>query len=226
MEGGVTDVVIIGAGGTGREVCWILQESNEVKPQWHLLGFVDDNRALHGSMQCDLLVLGGFEWLAANAKKNLKVICAVGSPHARKTLTDRASGIGLSFCAAIHPSVQMSRWVKVGSGSIIEAGCVLTTQVTVGPHTLLNTNCTVGHDARIGSFCCINPGCHISGAAKIGEGVELGAGSVVIQGRNVGDWSVIGAGAVVISDIPTGVTAVGVPSRVIKQHMTEPLVIV
>src|SRR5690348_7960340 len=226
MEGGVTDVVIIGAGGTGREVCWIFEESNDVKPQWNLLGFVDDNRELHASQRCDLPVLGGFDWLATNAKKNLKVICAVGSPHARKTLTDRASDIGLSFCTAIHPSVQMSRWVEVGSGSIIEAGCVLTTQVTVGPHTLLNTNCTVGHDAQIGPFCCINPGCHISGAVRIGEGVELGAGSVVIQCRTVGHWSVIGAGAVVISDIPPGVTAIGVPCRVIKQHVTEPLVAV
>lgn len=220
----MTDVVILGAGGTGREVCWLFCDDNTDKPKWNVLGFVDDNRDLHGMTRCGLPVLGGFDWLAANARKNFKVICAVGSPYSRKSLSDRAGELGLTFCNAIHPSVRLSRWVEAGTGSIIAAGSVLTTQISVGPQTLVNTNCTIGHDAAIGSYCCINPGCHISGGVRIGEGVECGVGSVIIQGRSVGDWSVIGAGAVVISDIPSGVTAVGVPCRVIKQHLTETLV--
>lgn len=220
----MTDVVIIGAGGTGREAYWIFGENNADKSQWNVLGFVDDNRALHGAMRCDLPVLGGFEWLAANAKKNFKVICAVGSPHARKVLTERASALGLSFCTAIHPTVQMSRWVKVGPGSMIASGCSLITDVIVGPHTLMNMNCTIGHDVVIGPYCSISPGCHLSGGVRFGEGVDFGVGAVIIQGRSVGAWSIIGAGTVVISDIPSGVTAVGVPGRVIKQHVTEALV--
>jgi len=43
-------------------------------------------------------------------------------------------------------------------------------------------------------------------------------GANVIQGRAIGPWSTVGAGAVVIRDLPAGVTAVGVPARIIKSR--------
>ncbi len=52
----------------------------------------------------------------------------------------------------------------------------------------------------------------------MGEGAFLGIGSVVIVGKRVGAFSVIGAGAAVTTDIPGGVTAVGVPARIVKEH--------
>ncbi|MEC1781329.1 PglD-related sugar-binding protein [Schinkia azotoformans] len=37
------DLIIVGAGGHGREVLeWIL-DINEVKPTWNVLGFIDDD---------------------------------------------------------------------------------------------------------------------------------------------------------------------------------------
>jgi acetyltransferase EpsM len=78
--------------------------------------------------------------------------------------------------------------------------------------------CTISHDTVIGPYCNINPGCHIAGAVHVGEGVDLGMASSVIQNRTIGEWSRIGAGAVVTQDIPSNVTAVGVPCRVIKSH--------
>src|SRR6202042_2394065 len=72
-----------------------------------------------------------------------------------------------------------------------------------------------------GAYCNINPGCHISGYVKLGDGVDFGTGAVIIHGKSVGDWSIIGAGAVVAEDIPSKVTAVGVPCRVIKNHQLE-----
>ena len=41
----------------------------------------------------------------------------------------------------------------------------------------------------------------------------LGTGAVVTPGRTIGDWAEVGAGAVVVTDVPAGVTAVGVPAR-------------
>jgi sugar O-acyltransferase (sialic acid O-acetyltransferase NeuD family) len=213
------DVVIIGAGGFAREAYWVFVEDNLDGKKWNVLGFVDDNAAAHGTMLCDIPILGGFDWLATNARPGLQVLCAVGATRTRKLLAEKTRALGLSFCTVIHPSVRMSRWVEVGEGSIITAGNILTTQVRIGAHALLNLDCTVGHDCVFGAYCTVNPGCHISGNVTFGDGVEFGTGAVIIQGKSVGEWSVVGAGAVVTSDVPPHVTAVGIPAKVIKQHL-------
>ena len=214
----MTDVVILGAGGMARELCWLFREANDEKRQWNVLGFVDDKPELEGAVICDLPVLGKMNWLERNQGKKLQLICSAGNPQARRILAERGTALGYQFCKAIHPSARMSKWVQLGEGTIITANCVLTTQIKLGAHSLVNLNTTIGHDAVIGAYCNINPGCRISGSVTFGDGVYFGTGAVIIQGKRVGDWTTIGAGAVVTSDIPPHVTAVGVPCRVIKQH--------
>jgi sugar O-acyltransferase (sialic acid O-acetyltransferase NeuD family) len=217
----MTDVVIIGAGGAGREAYWVFLEDNADSVKWNVLGFIDDNPAFQGASLCDMPVLGDFGWLERNAGKNFQVICAVGNPPTRRRLVQRATPLGLTFCTAIHPSVRMSRWVEIGPGSIICAGNILTTQIKVGSHVIINLACTVSHDSIVGAYCNINPGCHLSGTVRLGDGVDLGTGTVVIQNKSIGDWSIIGAGAAVTANIPPYVTAVGVPCRVIKRREPE-----
>lgn len=217
----MNDVVILGAGGFARELYWLILEANEEKKKWNVLGFVDDKPELQGAVICDLPVLGSMDWLQRNAHRGVRLICSAGNPHARRILAERGAALGYEFCTAIHPSARMSKWVELGAGTIITAGCVLTTQIKLGAHTLVNLNSTIGHDSNIGAHCNINPGCQISGSVTFGEGVYFGTGAVIIQGKSVGEWSTIGAGAVVTSDIPSHVTAVGVPCRVIKQHQLE-----
>lgn len=214
----MTDVVILGAGGFAREAYGVFVDDNRNKRKWNVLGFIDDNPEQHGRMLCDLPVLGGFDWLRAKRRRKLQALCAVGAPRTRKLLVDRATGMGIEFCTVVHPAAHVSRWVEIGPGTIITGGSILTTQIKIGSHVLLNLNCTVGHDTVIGPFCTMNPGCNISGCVRLGEGVDMGTGAVIIQGKSIGDWSVIGAGAVVTDNIPSHVTAVGVPCKVIKQH--------
>jgi sugar O-acyltransferase (sialic acid O-acetyltransferase NeuD family) len=217
----VRDVVILGAGGCARELYWVFLEANEEKKQWNVLGFVDDKPELQGAVVCDLPVLGTMKWLERHERNNLQLISSAGDPRTRKALAEHGGALGFAFCTAVHPSARMSRWVELGSGTAITAGCVLTTHVKVGAHTLVNLNSTIAHDCVIGPYTTINPGCQISGAVKFGEGVYFGTGAVIIQGKSVGEWSIVGAGSVVTSDIPSHVTAVGVPCRVIKEHQFE-----
>jgi sugar O-acyltransferase (sialic acid O-acetyltransferase NeuD family) len=217
----VNDVVILGAGGFARELYWVFLEANKQKKQWNVLGFLDDKPELNGAAICDLPVLGPMAWLERNRRKNIQVISSAGDPHTRQALAQRATTLGFRFSTIIHPSARMSKWVDLGPGTVITAGCVLTTQVKIGAHTLVNLNSTVGHDCVIGAYTNINPGCRISGAVCFGDGVYFGTGAVIIQGKSVGEWSVIGAGAVVTSDIPSYVTAVGVPCRVIKERQMQ-----
>lgn len=211
-------VVILGAGGFAREVLWVFREANEVNHQWEVLGFIDENPESHGKMICDLPILGDFEWLKNADKSVIKVVCGVGGPRTKKYFVEKAKGLGFKFCSVIHPDVRMSAYVKIGNGTVITAGNIITTQVRIGNHVSLNLDCTLGHDDAIEDYCNIAPGVHISGNVTLKEGADIGTGAVILQGLTIGKWSIIGAGAAVIDDISDNVTAVGIPARVVRGH--------
>ena len=212
-------VVILGAGGLARETYWVFRDSNKTTArQWDVVGFIDDDQANLGKNLCGITVLGDFRWFKKASVNGLKVVCAVGSPEAKRHMVERATRLGLEFCTVIHPSVQKSEYVDLGFGTVVTAGCILTTQIQVGNHVFLNLDTTVGHDSIIEDFVNVAPGCHISGHVTLKEGADLGTGAVVLQGITVGQWSTVGAGAVVIEDVPANAVVVGVPAKVIKYN--------
>jgi sugar O-acyltransferase (sialic acid O-acetyltransferase NeuD family) len=210
-------IVILGAGGFGREVLDIIIAQNRVSKRWKILGFVDENLELKGKMLNGYPVLGSFDWFSKIDLKEIRVVCAIGDNISKKKVVEKAKGLGLRFANVVHPSVIMTEFVTLGEGVIICAGCILTNQITIGNHVIINLDVTIGHDSIIEDFCTLSPGVHISGRNKIGEGANVGTGAVTIQGIVIGRWSIIGAGAVVAQDIPDKVVAVGVPAKPIKQ---------
>src|SRR2546423_8745121 len=77
-------IVIIGAGGHGREVADMLRHQQTQANNLVLLGFIDDNEALHGRQIEGLTVLVGWSWLESAECDEISVICAVGLPEVRK----------------------------------------------------------------------------------------------------------------------------------------------
>ena len=213
----VNSVVIIGAGGFGREVLEIFKAQNRISATWNILGFIDDNKKLHGKVTNGYPVLGGLEWLKEHNNTNLGCVCAIGTCETRKQVVDRLQEISVNYCNAIHPSVIMSEFVELGHDVIISAGSVLMVNIKIGNHVHIDTNCTIAHDTVMKDYCRIAPGVIISGDDHLGEGVYVGTGATFIQGVSVGSWSTIGAGTLVIKDMPGNAIVVGVPAKVIKR---------
>lgn len=158
------------------------------------------------------------EWLVSHPE--VAVIIAIGSPTVKRKLAKKIEALvpNVHFETLIHPTAHVTPRVKLGKGTVVSAGSILTTDITVGDHVAINLDCTVGHDAVLHDYVTVNPSVNISGNATIGEGTDLGTSSAVIQGVSVGEWSIIGAGTVVNKDVPANVTAVGVPAKVIKER--------
>ncbi|HUQ34259.1 MAG TPA: acetyltransferase [Pyrinomonadaceae bacterium] len=209
-------VIIIGAGGHGREVADILRHQAQHHPDLNLLGFIDEDRMLHRQVINDLPILGDWSWFESADRSEIAVICAVGLPLARRRLAEHARALGLSFINAISPLARLSPYTKIGEGVMIFPHSVTGTDSLIGDHAVLNVGATISHDTRIDRYCTLNPGVHLAGNVLIGEGGYLGIGSSVIHGVSIGAWTTVGAGAAVIRNLPDNVTAVGVPARVIK----------
>ncbi|MCI6693180.1 MAG: acetyltransferase [Clostridium sp.] len=210
------DLIIIGAGGLGREVAWLIDEINEINMKWNLLGYIDDDKDKIGKYLNGYPVLGGFEYL--ENKKDIYYVCAIANSKIKKEIIEkRCRKYNIKPATLIHPSVIMSRkYNEIGEGCIICINSSITVNTKLKNHITINPGCTIGHDITIDNYTTIYPGVNISGNCDIGECVEIGTGSQIIQGKSIGSNSIVGAGSVVIKDIEKNSTAVGVPAKVIK----------
>lgn len=208
------DIVILGSGGFGREVHWLIEEINKDNLQWNFLGYIDDGHPI-GELVNGYPVLGTTEWLA---NKNLNVVCAVGDPDTKKMIIEKLSKSKNTYPTLIHPNVKFSSSVEFGEGSIICAGNILTVNIKIGKHVIINLDCTIGHDAMIEDYSTILPSVNVSGNVHISECVSVGTGTQIIQGVHIGEHTIIGAGSVVTKEIESYVVAVGIPARPIKKR--------
>jgi len=207
------DIVIIGAGGFGREVAWLIEDINKVNEQWNIVGFVDDNESIQGTDINGYKVVGNIEWLKS---QKLNVVNAIGDPIVKKKVIGRLKDSENMYPVLIHPSVIYSRQASFGEGSIVCAANIITTNIEIGKHVIINLDCTIGHDAVLGNYTTVLPSVNVSGFVETEECVSIGTGSAVIQGVKIGENTVIGAGSVVVKDLPANCTAVGAPAKPIK----------
>jgi sugar O-acyltransferase (sialic acid O-acetyltransferase NeuD family) len=210
----MTPLVIVGAGGLGRETAFLVEQINstaDAEARWDLRGFADDNPALHDRRVLGHSVLGGTAWLTE--QRSLRYTIAVGDSAQRKRLARDLEKTPLQAASLLHPSVAVHRTTHVKTGAIICAGVALTVDVHIGRYALVDVNSSVSHDAVVEDFATVHPGAHLTGNARLEAGAELGAGAVVLPGVSVGAHAVVGAGAVVHRDLPASCTATGVPAR-------------
>lgn len=215
---GLSKLVIVGAGGLGREVLATVRACNAVGKGWNLLGFLDSDEKLLGSMVGGAPVLGGDNWCQMNNDESLLFICAIGNPRARSRTVEKLSALSCKFTSVLHPDIRIPESIQIGVGSVIMAGTHFTTDAKIGSHVVVYLNCSITHDVSVGDFCLIPSGCNLSGASVLETGVELGTGVSILPRRRIGAWTIIGAGSVVTEDIPAESTAAGTPCRVIKQR--------
>lgn len=208
-------ILIYGASGFGREVAW-LAESCDVQ----VVCFIDDDAAKQGNNLNGIPVMS---LVGAGSKcPKASVVAGVGNPQVRQRLVEKALDAGFGVTPLIHPGVRMSRWIEMGEGPVICAGCILTTNIRMGNQVQINLDCTIGHDVVMGDYTTLAPGVHVSGWVHFGKRVYAGTGAVIINGTEenpltIGDDAVIGAGACVTRSVPSGETWGGVPARSLKR---------
>lgn len=216
----MTDIIIVGAGGLGKDVQWLLERINEIEETWNILGYVDDGIEA-GSLVDDLPILGTVDYLL-QYEKTVAVVVAVASAKVRRRIIEKLEqNDKLVFPNVIDPSAVLSKRIKMGKGIIVLAGNILSVDIQLGDFCIFNADCTIGHDVVMESYVTVYPSANVSGCVKICRETEIGTGCHIIQGINIGSSTIVGAGAVVIRELPSCCTAVGNPAKPIKYHQAD-----
>jgi len=210
-------LAIYGAGGMGRSVAWLAES---LKDQWDLVCFIEDDPSFKGQTMHGIPVMDIAS--AALAFPDIAVVSSIGSPRDREASMVKVQAAGLSIGTLIHPETKMSRWVDIGKGTVICAGCTLTTEVRIGRNVQINLHCTIGHDTAYEDYATLAPGVHVNGHVHLGKRVYVGTGAVFVNGSEknpivIGDDTIIGAGAVVTRSLSGG-TWGGVPAKPLRKR--------
>ena len=206
-------IIVIGAGGHAKVCIELLRDMGE-QVAYCVAG--DDSvktccgvDVLAGDQHIERLRVEGFN----------RVFVALGSNRLRARFGLLATSMGYQLVNAISSRASISPSARLGRGVAIMAGAVINAETSIGDLVIINTSAVIDHDNLIEEAAHIAPQCALAGNVRVGAKAFLGIGTRVVPERVIGSDAVIGAGSVVIGDIEPGVTAVGVPARIIKRHI-------
>lgn len=203
-------MIIIGAGGYGREMLQWVKDINANRPVWEIAGFLDDNLDALNGVDCDYSVIGRVvDW---EPKEDEEFVLALGSPLIKEKVARMMKERGAVFPPVIHPTVTITSFSRYGEGLVMFPYSKLSVNSSVGDFvTILSSG--VGHDVSVGDYSTISGMCSILRNVTIGRRVFIAAGVSVVQDVRVGDDAFLGLGSVILKDVPSGMKAYGNPAR-------------
>lgn len=205
-------IIIIGAGGFGRELLQWIKDINEVKSTWEIAGFLDDNPNALDGIECDYPMLGRVsDWQPAEDEV---FALAAATPRTKEKIVGSMKARGAVFANVIHPTATLTQFSKYGEGLVMFPQSKLSVNSSVGDFvTILSSG--IGHDVEIGDFTTVSGACSILRNVKVGRRVFLAANVAVSNDIVIGDEAYIGIGSIIMTDVAAGQKTFCNPARVL-----------
>ena len=204
-------LVIIGAGGFGREMWAWAEQSVQFEREWTLKGFIDDNIDALQNKPSPGRVLAAIKDYKPAAEDVF--VCAIGVPELKRQCSELIAARGGRFTRLFHRTAVLGHNVEMAEGVILCPYAVASANNRLGRGVALNLHASVDHDATVGDWTQINCHCDLTASVEVGREVFFGSRCSVIPNVKIGDRAYIGAGSVVLRDVAPGFKVVGVPAR-------------
>lgn len=181
------------------------------------LGFVNSLARPDKGIKLEGLPVFWFDEIPAEPDA-CEAVCAIVTTR-RLPFIELIASRGYRFASLVHPSTNVSKRARIGTGCIVNAGTVIGSNAVLGDHTIVNRGALVGHDVAIGYGCTIGPGANIAGNVEVGDGAFIAQGAVILEGIKIGKGAVVGAGALVRTDVQPNDMVVGLPAKVSRSDV-------
>ncbi len=207
-------LLLVGAGGFGREVLSTIRGTHWPYRDWELGGFLDGNPAALDPFHCDCPIIG--DPADYVPRQDDVFLCTIGDPATKLAVAKALLAHGAQFISLVHPAAMAGERSHYGPGLIMMPLAALSTDVRLGSFVTINSYSGFGHNSQAGDGCTLSAHCDVTGNAVLGEGVLMGSHASVLPGVRVGDYAVVGAGSVAVRTVPPYSTVMGVPARQIR----------
>lgn len=203
-------LIIVGAGGFGREIYCSATESIGFEEEFDIKGFLDPDAHKLDGFEGYPPILGVED--TYKIEPNDVFICAFGDALLKMKVCNTVLSRGGEFINLIHKEAFISKNVIIGKGNIISKGCFISCDTRIGDFNTFNDFVSIGHDTVIGNNNAFMTATRVSGIVTIGDSNFFGVNSCMVQGVRVGHNITLAAGSALIRRTRDGYTYIGVPA--------------
>ena len=209
------EIVIVGAGGMGRESCEAVEDAFGGCEDYRIKGFLSDVPNTLDGYDPGYPLLGTIKDYAVQPTD--RFVLAIGDVKGRRKVAEYLKSRGGEFLTLIHPTAKVFRTASLGEGVIVFPFAYVGANARVGDFCLINSYAGCGHDVVLGRFSEQCPYSALSGGVTAGEECFFGVHSVVAPKTRLGNGVVVSQGSAVQKDQPDNVLLVGVPARRLRR---------
>ncbi len=206
------NIIIVGAGGFGRELLQWIKDINDVKPTWQIKGFIDDNLSALNGIECDYKIIGKISTWQPTEDEVFAI--AIAEPHIKEKVVKSMLAKGAEFTSVIHPTAKISAFCRYGKGLVMYPYSGMPPNCSVGDFVTILTS-WLGHDVVVEDYVTISSNCGVTGHVHIGKRAFLASHVIIPPSKKVGADAYVGAGSVVIRNVPAGKKVFGNPAKII-----------
>jgi len=208
------NLIIIGAGGFGREVYGLAKRCDGYNADFVIKGFLDDKTDALSGFNYPVGIISSIA--DYRPERDDVFVCALGSVQQKMKCFNIILDKGGVFINLIHPSSIIMDNVKLGTGLIIMPNVFMTNDITIGNCVTIQAFSVIGHDCQVGDGSHLSSYSFLGGCCKLEGAVTLHTKATILPKLKIGEKAVIGAGSVVIKNVKAGVTVFGNPAKVLN----------
>lgn len=209
-------LIIIGGYGNGTVVQSTVEDINEVKKEWEILGFLNDRetKPINGYP-----VLGKIDKDVVKnylKDKNVYFFYSLISVKLNYKFLNKLTDLEIPkerFATIIHPTAVISKYAEIGKGTCIQPFVSVGPNTVIGNHVQIYAQALIGHGAKIDDYSYVANNACIGADVQLKEGAYLGTNATTLEFVKLGKWSITGIGAVVLKDVEDYAKVVGNPAR-------------
>ena len=207
------DIVIVGAGGFGREVACLLDTFLPNQP-FRIKGFLGKDTGTDTDCELPAELLG--DPMSYQPARSDRLVLAIGLMAARSTVMPTLQEKGGQFLTLTHPTAYVAPTAELGEGVLVYPFATVSNNAKLADGVKLNYYASVGHDTKLGEYCLLAPYATMNGFATLEPEVYLSTHSTVAPGVTIGRRSKLSANSAAMNDVGSNSIVFGVPGRVVK----------
>lgn len=202
-------IIIVGAGGFGREAYYLIKDINKQCPTWEIKGFIDDNiSSLEGKHIAIPIISTIVDYIP---EEEDWFVMGIASPKGKEKVATILKERGARFATLIHPTACVNEAVEMGEGCVVTGG-------SIGDCSRLGgfvhvAGSMIGQDVMIGDYSTITGYVNVP-SGILGKRVFIGSHSVVLN--DLADDVEVVTGSIVFHKVRTGCKVMGYPAKKIE----------
>lgn len=209
------ELIIIGAGGMGRQVFDLAKQCIGYDSEYIIKGFIDfwpnpENEKF--------LIKKGYPRVLGTireyqVKDNDVFICSTGDVKYKKESVGLILEKGGEFISLIHKTAEIGSNVQIGQGSIIMKNVYIGSDSLIGNYALIQISSVIGHDVQIGQYTRIDCNVVCTGGTRVKDDVTIHTAAVINHNVVLEEGAIVGSGSFVIRNVKERTTVYGNPAK-------------